>query len=874
MIPYILHVSVLLAIFYIFYWLLLKKETFYRLNRWVLIGGLALSLTLPLVHVPPSMSLHASPIAETSNEFLPPSSIGDVSGLAWVKEKTKTSEEPVPRQELAELYPEQEQTIENSWGAILHNLDWMKIMKWGYWAGVGIFSITFFIQFLVIIFSRINLGFIQDGKFRIYEMSKDTPPFSFLNWIFINPTLYNPEAYDQILEHEKIHVEQAHSIDKLLVEFIIIMNWFNPFAWMLRKAINNNIEFLTDEEMLKKGTEKKSYQMNLLRISVPQHALSITTNYNESFLKERIGMMNSKKSSARSSWKYLMVFPIVFISLMTLNAVQLPEQNVEEPKVQMPLEKEKQNEKNNKEEKRNQEAITKKEEANSFLNESPSEVKNESITTITTTTTTTSDEINPTEDGLPETEIENVEFHTTANEEDIQDIIDDAMGDFDPVKLEKDMNEMMDDLEQKLNIELPPVVVDPNSKKSCAPKKGCTPSSKKSCDPKKNSNKKDCGTNSIYVNEAGSWKGRVEGNEVCFYMNKSKKGKYDWQITECYPLSQLGSLPRNRQDEIRVEKDPGTLIFTGSFKGDEGAGTFDFKENNSFISFLKKQGIGSINIDELFLMFLNNTSREFITGLKKRGFDPDVEDVLEFGVHDISLNYIDKIQEMGFKNISKNKIIEFAIHGVEPTEAKRIKNIFPDISSSKLVEFNIHGVTASYIEKLKKLGYGSDELSASKIVEFAIHGVSINYLTNLKELGYGPDVMSGSKLVEFAIHGINSNYIQNLTNLGYGADVLSPSKLVEFGVHGIMSKYVKALQDAGFKNLSSSKIVEAHIHGVSANEISKMKYLGISGNTSMSDFVAAKIHGVTTQFIKEAQRKGVKSSKLSDYIDVKIHGVY
>ena len=154
-----------------------------------------------------------------------------------------------------------------------------------YLAGLLIFSLNFLIQFLLILFQRATNPIVKDGRYTIVEINQDKAPFSFGQHIFINPTKYDWETYSNILAHEKIHANQWHTLDIILAEFMVIIQWFNPFAWGYRKIVENNLEYQTDHLMLHQGTEKEQYQMNLLRISVPQLPLNLTTNYNQSFLK-------------------------------------------------------------------------------------------------------------------------------------------------------------------------------------------------------------------------------------------------------------------------------------------------------------------------------------------------------------------------------------------------------------------------------------------------------------------------------------------------------------------------------------------------------------------------------------------------------------
>ena len=152
-------------------------------------------------------------------------------------------------------------------------------------------------------------------------MYKDNSgPRSFFKYIFINPNTYNSETYEQILEHEKIHVEQKHSIDLLLSEIAIIVLWFNPFLWWFRKEVEKNIEYQTDALLLESSVvEPHNYQMNLLEIGAQRKPLTIVSNYNQSLIKKRIIMMNKKKSNGHSYWKYAFIAPTLLVTLLLLN---------------------------------------------------------------------------------------------------------------------------------------------------------------------------------------------------------------------------------------------------------------------------------------------------------------------------------------------------------------------------------------------------------------------------------------------------------------------------------------------------------------------------------------------------------------------------
>jgi len=299
MIPYILYTALILSACFAFYKLLLQKETFFHLNRYILLSCMVLAFILPLVPVPQQLSFRK--IDAEKNTTLVKAPVENLSSTA-VKEPTV---QPT-------LTEQTKQVI---------NVDvLLQCLVYLYWFGVVIFGLNFLMQAVILLLRANSKSVIQDGKFRIVEITGDKAPCSFGNNIFINPEKYEWETYSQILLHEKIHIEQKHTIDLLLAEIVLIFQWFNPFAWQWRKALETNLEFLTDDQMLQQdNVEKESYQFSLLQVAAPQFPLSLTTNYNQSLLKKRIIMMNSKKSNVHTTWKYFFLVPLMVLFACLFN---------------------------------------------------------------------------------------------------------------------------------------------------------------------------------------------------------------------------------------------------------------------------------------------------------------------------------------------------------------------------------------------------------------------------------------------------------------------------------------------------------------------------------------------------------------------------
>ena len=296
---YLGYSSLIIAIVSGFYWLFLRKETFYRWNRWVLLGGLMIALSYPLLPVPNSLLNVKS---ELKQLILPVQSNAKSQALVGDNSSKKMEQS--------------NGVIEPASTGQAVSLDWYLIFLGIYCIGVGILTFRFGVQ-LWGVFSQLRGVEISRGKaYHLVSLKTETAPFSFGKYIFLNPDKYTEKEFFQILNHEKIHVRQGHTIDLILAELLTVFQWFNPMAWLYRYLTVENLEFQVDEKILASGEDKKNYQYHLLKIAIPNYPLSITTNYNQSLIKKRITMMNRKKSSLGVVSKYALLLPILFFVLV------------------------------------------------------------------------------------------------------------------------------------------------------------------------------------------------------------------------------------------------------------------------------------------------------------------------------------------------------------------------------------------------------------------------------------------------------------------------------------------------------------------------------------------------------------------------------
>ena len=268
-----------LVAFYIFYRLLLSKETFHRFNRIVLLGTAAMAFVLPLCVITISKTV-----------ILP--AVSPVDTVVETVEGVITGTASVPQEPI--------------WPAILLGIFVVGAL------GVMLMTVTSIIKVMSIIRSGEHQTLNSGETLVITE--NGTAPFSWMKYIVLSREDYE-SGYSQILTHEKAHIALRHSWDLLFVDLITVLQWFNPVIWMLKSDLRALHEFEADGAVLRSGANIKEYQYLLIKKAVSKSGYSVANSFNHSTLKARITMMLNKKSSRMSAWKALYVLPLVGISL-------------------------------------------------------------------------------------------------------------------------------------------------------------------------------------------------------------------------------------------------------------------------------------------------------------------------------------------------------------------------------------------------------------------------------------------------------------------------------------------------------------------------------------------------------------------------------
>ncbi len=274
---YQLKVAVIMAVFYIFFRLLLIKDSWHRLNRIVLLSTALLSLLLPVCII----TIH------------------------------KTEILPMPVTQLTQAVSSTPAQPSTPW--------WHIVLMAVYAAGVTFVLARVLASALRVrsIIRHARKEVLADGT-TVYVMPGNDPSFSWMGHIVISEADWSNHE-TAVIDHEKAHVALHHSIDVLITDIIAALQWFNPAIWMLRIDLRAVHEYEADDTVLRAGTDIRSYQYLLISKAAAMNGYTIANNFNHSILKNRIFMMEKETSTRRSLLRALYLLPLVCISL-ALNA--------------------------------------------------------------------------------------------------------------------------------------------------------------------------------------------------------------------------------------------------------------------------------------------------------------------------------------------------------------------------------------------------------------------------------------------------------------------------------------------------------------------------------------------------------------------------
>ncbi len=282
---YLIKSSLVLSLFYLCFKILLSQETFFEVKRFFLLFGFFCSLVLPFVVIKRMVAISEVNLFQNNLTTLINVNVSSDSAVSF-------------------------------W-------NWPLALFIFYLIGVLIVLCKTVYEFIKLV------GIIKSGK-TCHEndiihvrVELNCSPFSLLNYIVYNPKLHSSQDLSTIIEHEKVHCRHRHSLDMLVAQLYLIFYWFNPIAWLYKKEIAQNLEYIADELTLNKINSKKEYQYLLLNTAIKSAPISLINPFNNSLIKKRIIMLNKKKSTPKSLWKLFPILPLMvsFVLLFNIEVV-------------------------------------------------------------------------------------------------------------------------------------------------------------------------------------------------------------------------------------------------------------------------------------------------------------------------------------------------------------------------------------------------------------------------------------------------------------------------------------------------------------------------------------------------------------------------
>ena len=326
---YQLKVAVILASFYLLYALLLRRETWHRLNRAILLSSMALSLIIPLCKITIHRQIPTESPAVQYQQALPVQSdvivaaapVADIPQMESFTPPTYSESPVVMTETAAPQYDLETTVIVNETAKPVRTINWQQIL-FLVWAMGALFFLVRLVVSVISISNIIRRGRVACTRenVRIVVTRIDTNPFSWMNNIVLTQKDFDSPNADAIIEHELSHVFNRHSWDLLITDLFAAMQWFNPAIYDLRNSLQEVHEYQADNSVIRHGYNSKSYQMMLIGKLALDNGFSIANNFSKKNLSNRISMMNKTKSPFARAWKALFV-PVLTGLFLAFTAV-------------------------------------------------------------------------------------------------------------------------------------------------------------------------------------------------------------------------------------------------------------------------------------------------------------------------------------------------------------------------------------------------------------------------------------------------------------------------------------------------------------------------------------------------------------------------
>jgi len=741
--PYVINVALILAACLAFYKLLLRRETFYKVNRYMLVICLAISFSLPLLQVPAEFSFRKN---VNRGSLIVNNEKSAINGQQSTGNSNQQQSNTTPQTATDSLQPindSQQPAVKDEKQAVL-KFSFVKLMSWLfwiYWFGVAVFGVSFLFQMVLLLWRAYRNPAIIDGKYRIVEVSGDKAPCSFGNNIFINPEKYDWDTYNQILLHEKIHIREKHTLDILIAELVLIFQWFNPFAWIYRREIESNLEFLTDDQLMQKEkVDKQSYQLSLMKVSAPHFPLSLTTNYNQSILKKRIAMMNTKRSNLHTAWKYFFLLPVFALLACLLNEPAAKAQGNQKNAKNEKAEKDDKNNKHGMETEGYWFAVIKDDKVNIRFSDEKMENDFDSkhsysgetfkLSELGSLPKGTSGTFNITREAGTMQMTGRFEGNTGMGT--YKFVADKAYVDY----MNKELKETLDDDDQMAFFFI-------NIKKEFLTML-------------RSEGYKDVTKDDLIPVAA-------LGIDKAYISSIRNAGFKDVSLEKLVPLKALGIDEKYIKDIRSEYKDIST---------------------DQLVSF-KAQGIDKEYISKVRQMKGDKGD--------KADKDDDADDIVSFKAMNITPEFANSFKAVGLTNIPNEQLVSFKAVGVTPEYVKSWYDLgFKNIDAEDFVGMKAQNVTPEFMKSFIDLGYKS--VKTEDLVAFKVLGITPEYIKSFEAAGY--KINDLDNVTGLKAQGITPEFIKSFESVGFKN--IDLDEIVAVKAVGVTPEYIKEMRSKGF----------------------------------------------------------------------------
>jgi hypothetical protein len=669
----------------------------------------------------------------------------------------------------------------------------LQLLSYVYCLGLLVFGLKFVLQIFLLCCRSLTRPIIRDGRYRIVQTGGDRGPCTFGNTIFINPSLYDPETFQQILVHEKIHVRGGHTLDILLAELAVVIQWFNPFVWLYRREVENNLEFLTDRSVLEHpDIERLAYQLSLLRVSAPHLPFSITNNYNQSLLKRRIVMMNSQHSARFTIWKYFVLIPILTVLVCALNkpaalgqtataktgqaasTASVPVRATASDTAIRPVKAT-----------ANPSSATRI--ADTIMEQTTATVNNTVTvqttvsaepavaTTITASPIVQSDAVAMT---IPDTAVP----HFFEN-------IDLRQGSW-FLTVDSDYMEFMLRAQEGENSWQSSFTVK-KSEISPYPAQGTV--------------------EFRLVREAGTmtFKGQFDGEQGF--------GRFQFQPDQAY-FDAIGKMGVQDAGEGREH-----AFFQMNIKKD-------------YISMLNRIGYTPIEPREVISLAVHKIDESFLKYWKSSGIEgtDQVRNLITLKIQHIEPSYIEELKSAGYTQLDVRQIITLNRQHIDGNYIRAMNaGTATPISPEELISYKVMHIDSAYLISLKKAGY--DHLDRSEIRRLYTAHVTADFIKGFQDAGFSN--IPVPTLVYLKLRNASPEDAKTFRSLGY-SDV-DLTRLPMLKDRGITADFVNAFHKIGYDNIPVNLLYSLKMNGVDADYVAKMKEKGFN-STDLNKYIRLK----------------------------------